>query len=195
MDSLLDSLKNLGPGRLIMMLVTFFGLIIFFVFIAVRSGAPALSLLYGNLNVSDATEISAKLDNAKISYALSEDGTKVSVPHKDISKARMLLAAEGLPHKGSMGYELLDQKQTFGETSFKQNINALRALEGELSRTIGTIDQIRAARVHLVLPQRELFSRERQPASASVFINLRSAGALGKEQVPSSISSPPPCRN
>ncbi len=183
MDSLLDSLKNLGPGRLIMMLVTFFGLIIFFVFIAVRSGAPALSLLYGSLDVSDATEIAAKLDNAKIPYALSEDGTKVSVPHKDISKARMLLAAEGLPHKGNMGYELLDQKQTFGETSFKQNINALRALEGELSRTIGTIDQIRSARVHLVLPQRELFSRERQPASASVFLNLRNANALGAEQV------------
>lgn len=185
MDSLLESLKNLGPGRLIMMLVTFFGLIIFFVFIAVRSSAPSLSLLYGDLNVADATEIAAKLDNAKISYALSDDGTKVSVPHKEISKARMLLAQEGLPHKGNMGYEIFDQKQTFGTTSFQQNINALRALEGELSRTIGTIGQIRSARVHLVLPQRELFSRDRQPASASVFVNLRSAGALGAEQVQS----------
>lgn len=183
MDSLLESLKNLGPGRLIMMLVTFFGLIIFFVFIAVRSSAPSLSLLYGNLNVADATEIAAKLDNAKVPYSLSDDGTKISVPHKDIAKARMLLAAEGLPHKGNLGYELFDQKQSFGETSFKQNITALRALEGELSRTIGTIDNIRAARVHLVLPQRELFSRERQPASASVFINLRNANGLSTEQV------------
>lgn len=183
MDSLLETLKNLGPGRLIMMLLTFFGLIIFFVFIAVRSSAPSLSLLYGDLSVADATEIAAKLDNAKISYNLTDNGTKVSVPHKDISKARMLLAQEGLPHKGSMGYELFDQKQGFGRTSFEQNISALRALEGELSRTVGTIDQVRAARVHLVLPQRELFSRERQPASASVFVNLRSAGGLGAEQV------------
>lgn len=185
MDSLLETLKNLGPGRLIMMLVTFFGLIIFFVFIAVRSSAPALSLLYGDLSVADATEISATLDNAKIPYSLTDNGTKVSVPHKDISKARMLLAKEGLPHKGSMGYELFDQKQTFGRTSFEQNISALRALEGELSRTIGTIDQIRAARVHLVLPQRELFSRERQHPTASVFINLKGANTLGAEQVQS----------
>lgn len=183
MDSFLESLKNLGAGRLIMMLVTFFGLMIFFVFIALRSSAPSVSLLYADLNTSDATEIAAKLDNSKIPYTLSDDGTKVSVPHKDISRARMLLAAEGLPHKGNMGYEIFDQKQSFGTTSFQQNINALRALEGELSRTIGTIDQIRAARVHLVLPQRELFSRERQPASASVFLNLRSANGLGNEQV------------
>ncbi|HYD18882.1 MAG TPA: flagellar basal-body MS-ring/collar protein FliF [Patescibacteria group bacterium] len=183
MDSLLESLKNLGPGRLIMMGVTFFGLIIFFVFIAVRSSAPSLSLLYGDLSTSDATEISAKLDNANVPYSLSEDGTKVSVPHKDIAKARMLLAAEGLPRKGSMGYELFDQKQSFGDTSFKQNLNALRALEGELARTISTIDQVRSARVHLVLPARELFSRERQPASASVFLNLRNAGNIGQEQI------------
>jgi flagellar M-ring protein FliF len=82
LDSLLESLKNLGPGRLIMMLATFFGLIIFFVFIAVRSSAPSLSLLYSDLSTADATEIAAKLDNSNVPYALSEDGTKVSVPHK-----------------------------------------------------------------------------------------------------------------
>ena len=183
LDSLLESLKNLGPGRLIMMLVTFFGLIIFFVFIAVRSSAPSLSLLYSDLATADATEISAKLDNSNIPYALSEDGTKVSVPHKDISRARMLLAAEGLPRKGAMGNELFDQKQTFGKTSFEQNNTAKRALEGELARTISTMDQVRSAKVMLVLPQRELFSRDRQPASASVFVNLRSAGNIGNEQI------------
>ncbi len=183
LDSLLESLKNLGPGRLIMMLVTFFGLIIFFVFIAVRSSAPSLSPLYSDLSTADATEIAAKLDNSNVPYALSDDGTKVSVPHKDIAKARMLLAAEGLPRKGAMGNELFDQKQTFGKTSFEQNNTAKRALEGELARTIGTMDQVRSARVMLVLPQRELFSRDRQPASASVFVNLRSAGNIGNEQI------------
>ena len=183
MDSFIETLKNLGPGRLAMMLLTFFGLLVFFIFIAVRSSTPALTLLYGGLSSSDATEIAAKLDNSGIAYSLSEDGTKISVPHKNVAKSRLLLAQEGLPHKGSMGYEIFDQKQSFGATSFQQNINALRALEGELARTIGTIDQIKSARVHLVLPQRELFSREQQPASASVFLNLRNSAGIGSEQV------------
>jgi flagellar M-ring protein FliF len=182
-DSLIETLKNLGPGRLAMMLLTFFGLLVFFIFIGIRSSAPSLSLLYGGLSSTDATEIAAKLDNAGVPYGLSDDGTKVSVPHKDVAKARLLLAQEGLPHQGSMGYEIFDQKQSFGATSFQQNINALRALEGELARTIGTIDQVRSARVHLVLPQRELFSREQQPASASVFLNLRNNAGIGGEQV------------
>ena len=183
MDSLIETLKNLGPGRLAMMLVTFFGLLVFFIFIAIRSSAPSVTLLYGGLSTADATEISAKLDASHIVYTLSDDGTKVSVAHKDVAKARLLLAQEGLPRKGSMGYEIFDQKQSFGATSFQQNINALRALEGELSRTIGTIDQVKSARVHLVLPTRELFSREQQPASASVFLNLRNSAGIGREQV------------
>ncbi len=183
MDSLIETLKNLGPGRLAMMLLTFFGLLIFFIFIAVRSSAPSLTLLYGGLSSTDATEMAAKLENAGVTYSLSEDGTKISVPHKDVAKSRLLLAQEGLPHQGSMGYEIFDQKQSFGATSFQQNINALRALEGELARTISTIDQVKGARVHLVLPTRELFSREQQPASASVFLNLRNSAGIGQEQV------------
>lgn len=183
MDSIFETLKNMGAGRLAMMLLTFFGLIIFFIFIAVRSSAPSLTLLYGDLSTADSTEIAAKLDNSSIPYKISDDGKQVSVPQKDVGKARMLLAQEGLPRKGSMGYEIFDQKQSFGTTSFQQNINQLRALEGELARTIGTIDGVRQARVHLVLPQRELFSRETQPASASVFLNLRNAASMGREQI------------
>lgn len=182
-DSFLETLKNLGASRLVMMLATFFGLIIFFIFIALRSSTPTLTILYGELSTADSTEIAAKLENANIQYKLNDNGTQVSVPQKDIGKARMLLAQEGLPHQASMGYEIFDKKQAFGTTSFQQNISQLRALEGELSRTIGTIDQIRNARVHLVLPQRELFSRETRPASASVFLNIRNSSALGQEQI------------
>lgn len=183
MDSFLEALKNMGPGRLVMMLLTFFGLIIFFIFIAARSSAPSVTLLYGGLSVSDSTEIAAKLDAAKIAYRLSEDGTQVSVPQREVGKARMLLAQEGLPHQGTVGYEVFDKKQGFGATSFEQNISKLRALEGELARTISTISQVRSARVHLVLPQRELFSRETQPATASVFLNLRNSAGIGTEQI------------
>lgn len=183
MDSFIDSLKNLGAGRLAVMALTLCGLIVFFVFIMARSGTPSMTLLYNSLSTSDSTEISAKLDNSRISYRLNDDGTQISVPHKDVGRARMLLAQEGLPRQGSLGYELFDQKQGFGETSFRQNINQLRALEGELTRTIGTIEQIRNARVHLVLPQRELFSRDTRPASASVFVSLRGNDSLGSEQI------------
>ncbi len=183
MDSFLETLKNLGPARLAMMALTLFGLIVFFVFVAARGSSPTMTLLYGDLSTSDATEISAKLENSRISYRLSEDGTEVSVPHKDVGRSRMLLAEEGLPRNGSMGYELFDQKQSFGVTSFQQNINQLRAMEGELARTIRTLAPVKAARVHLVLPQRELFSRESRAASASVFVNLRNSGNIGSEQI------------
>lgn len=183
MDSFFDSIKNLGAARLAVMGLTLFGLVIFFVFLMARSGTPNMTLLYSNLSTGDSTEIAAKLENTRISYRLSDDGTQVSVPQKDVGRARMLLAQEGLPRQGSMGYELFDQKQTFGETNFRQNINQLRALEGELSRTVSTIQQIRGARVHLVLPQRELFSRDTRPASASVFVSLRGNDSLGTEQI------------
>jgi flagellar M-ring protein FliF len=182
-DSLLETLKGLGSGRLAVMLLTFFGLVVFFIFIAARSNTPGMTLLYANLSTADSTEVAAKLDTAKIAYKLSEDGTQVMVSQKEVGKARVLLAQEGLPHQGSVGYEIFDQKQTFGTTSFVQNINQVRALEGELSRTIGTIDGIRSARVHLVLPQRELFSKDTSPASSSVFLNLRNNMPLGPEQI------------
>jgi len=182
-DSFLETLKNLGPARLMVMTLTLFGLIIFFIFVTARGSAPNMTLLYGDLATSDATEIAAKLDNSRISYRLGENGTQVSVPHKDVGRARMLLAEEGLPRSGSMGYELFDQKESFGGgTSFRQNINQLRAMEGELSRTISTLNPIKNARVHLVLPQRELFSRESREASASVFVNLRNS-SISSEQI------------
>lgn len=173
----------MGSGRLAIMLLTFFGMVVFFIIIAARSGAPDLTLLYGDLSAADSTEIAAKLGTAGITYQLTTDGTKISVSQKDVGRSRMLLAQEGLPRQGSVGYEIFDQKQSFGTTSFVQNINQVRALEGELSRTIGTIEQVRNARVHLVLPQRELFSREQRPATASVFLSLRNNATLGQEQI------------
>ena len=142
-----------------------------------------MTLLYGDLTTGDATQIAAELDITGIPYTLSEDGTQVSVESDSVGRARMLLAEEGLPSSGSLGYEIFDRQQGFGTTSFVQNINQLRALEGELARTVGTLGPIRTARVHLVMPERELFSRESQPATASVFISTRNRAAVGNEQI------------
>src|SRR2546427_483301 len=94
---------------------------------------------------------------------------------------RMKLAEAGLPKGGGVGYEIFDKSDTLGATSFVQNINQLRALEGELARTIRAIERIQAARVHLVLPQRPLFSRDKVEASASIVLKVR--GALEAQQV------------
>ncbi|TNE26138.1 MAG: flagellar M-ring protein FliF [Alphaproteobacteria bacterium] len=183
MDAFLETLKNLGPARLGVMLLTLLGLVVFFIYIAVRSGTPSMTLLYGNLSTADATAVVAKLEISDIPYRMGDNGTEVMVPQQHVGMARMLLAAEGLPSTGTIGYEVFDQKQRFGTTSFVQNINQLRALEGELARTIRTLDQVQTARVHLVLPQRELFTRESRAASASVTLSLRGSRQITPEQV------------
>ena len=93
----------------------------------------------------------------------------------------MKLAEGGIPKGGGVGYEIFDKSDALGATSFVQNINHLRALEGELARTIRAIDRVQTARVHLVLPERPLFSREKAEPSASIVLRVR--GALEPQQV------------
>ena len=103
------------------------------------------------------------------------------VPKDRVARLRMKLAECGLPKGGGVGYEIFDKSDALGATTFVQNINHLRALEGELSRTIRSIDRVQAARVHLVLPERPLFSRDKVDASASIVLKVR--GALEPQQV------------
>jgi flagellar M-ring protein FliF len=182
-DNFLDTLKKLGPARLSVMGAVFLGLLMFFVFISMRVSGPEMKTLYQDLPPEESSTISAKLEELQIRYEVNGDGSKITVPDKDVGRARMLLAQEGLPNGGSLGYEIFDKQSGFGTTNFVQNINQVRALEGELARTIGALEPVRSARVHLVLPQRELFSRESRPASASVFIHLRGAAELDSEQI------------
>jgi flagellar M-ring protein FliF len=182
-NSFLDTLKQLGPGRLAIMGGVVVGLLIFFVFVSMRISSPDMKLLYDGLSTADSGAMAAKLEDAKLKYDISPDGSRIMVPGNEVGKARMLLAADGLPNGGTMGYEIFDQQNGFGTTNFVQNINQVRALEGELARTIGAVDGIRSARVHLVLPQREMFSRESRAASASVFIALRPGTTLQSQQI------------
>ena len=103
------------------------------------------------------------------------------VPKDKVARLRMKLAESGLPKGGGVGYEIFDKSDALGSTTFVQNINHLRALEGELARTIGGIDRVQAARVHLVLPDRPLFSRDKIDASASIVLKVR--GTLEPQQV------------
>lgn len=183
MNSFLETLRQLGPSRLAIMGAILLGLIIFFVFVSLRATAPTMKLLYADLSTSDSGSMAAALEEVQIPYTVSPDGTKIMVSDENVGRARMLLAEKGLPNGGSLGYELFDNQSGFGTTNFVQNINQVRALEGELARTISSLDNIRSARIHLVLPKRELFSRESRPSSASVFLGLKPGAQLTREQI------------
>jgi flagellar M-ring protein FliF len=182
-NSFLEILKQVGPARLGIMGGVVLALLAFFVFVSLRVSTPDYALLYRDLSTTDAGQVAAALETAQIPYQISQDGGSVSAPKNEVGRARMLLAEKGLPNGGSMGYEIFDKQSGFGTTNFVQNVNQVRALEGELSRTIVSLTQVRSARVHLVLPKRELFSRESMPASASVFLSLVSSSPLSREQV------------
>ncbi len=156
-------------------------LIGFFSFLMIQMTAPQMVPLFTDLSVDDSASIIKDLERQAITYQLKNDGTIIMVPKDKVARLRMKLAESGLPKGGGVGYEIFDKSDALGATSFVQNINHLRALEGELSRTIRSIERVQAARVHLVLPERPLFSREKVEASASIVLKVR--GALETQQV------------
>ncbi|NDE90224.1 MAG: flagellar M-ring protein FliF [Alphaproteobacteria bacterium] len=183
MNQLMQTLRGLGVVRLAALGGTMLAVIIFFAFMATKMSSGPMALLYSGLDPSDGGSIVAQLDTLKIPYEVSANGTSIKVPTEQVGKLRMNMAQQGLPRGGSIGYEIFDQKDGFSTTSFVQNINQLRALEGELARTISTVNAVQSARVHLVLPKHEMFSQNDQKASASVFLKIKGAASLGKDQV------------
>ena len=182
-NNLLQTLRNLGPARLAAIGAVGLLLIGFFIYLTTRLSTPDMELLYADLQATDAAAIAKKLDEAKIPYSVDKGGTKISVPADHVGTVRMRMAEAGLPSGGSVGYELFDKGEGFGTTSFIQNINHLRALEGEMARTVGTLAGVQHARVHLVLPKRELFARAQNPATASVFLKLKPGAQLSRENI------------
>ncbi len=170
LQKLLAGLAQLGWRRL-----TALGLIGAAVFAITGLGGyylsrPSMETLYAGLDRQDVSGIGAALTEAGIPFDVSADGTTVLVKYSQTSQARMLLAEKGLPHSANSGYELYDKLGSLGLTSFMQDVTRVRAMEGELARTIQTMNGIRAARVHIVLPDEGSFRRAKQPPSASVMI-------------------------
>ncbi len=183
MNNLLQTLRNLGPARLAAIGGVGLLLIGFFVYLTTRLSTPEMELLYAELQQTEAAAIAKKLEEAKVPFTVDKTGTKIMVPADQVGPMRMRMAAQGLPSGGSVGYELFDKGEGFGATSFMQNINHLRALEGEMARTVQTLNGVQQARVHLVLPKRELFARQQNPATASVFLKLRPGAQLSRENI------------
>lgn len=146
------------------------------------SSKPSMSTAFSNLDEKDAAAVVDSLASQGVPYELAADGTAVRVPADRVDDVRLALAQEGLPAGDSVGFEIFDNTQ-FGATDFVQQINYQRGLEGEISRSINSIDSIDSARVHLVLPEQSLFSESQEPASASVVLKMRGAATLTQPQV------------
>ncbi len=181
MNGLFEQFAKFGAARLAAMLAVTLTLVGFFGFVMFRMSQPAMSVLFADLSSQDVSAILKDLDARGIRYELRGDGQTVLVPKDDVPRLRLDLAGKGIPAGGGVGYEIFDKGDAFSSTSFVQNINHLRALEGELSRTIRSISRVQAARVHLVIPERRLFERDREAPRASIALKL--AGDLDAAQV------------
>jgi len=183
MTPLLDGLRALGPARLIAMGVVAVGLLALLGLLAARGGSERMALLYSELDSREAGQIVEVLERQKVPHQVGGGGTQILVPADQVARLRAVLARDGLPSGGSIGYEIFDRGDGITASQLQQKVAESRALEGELARSIRTISGVRAARVHLVLPRREPFARERQEAQASVMLSTAGAGRLDREAV------------
>jgi flagellar M-ring protein FliF len=180
-ERVVEFVRSLGPQKLMAMGAVTLALMGFFAFIIMRVTAPAMTTLFSEMSMQDANAITRELDQRAVKYEIRGDGGTILVPKDQALRLRMDLASKGLPQGGGIGYEIFDKSDSLSSTSFVQNVNQLRALEGELSRTIRAIDRVQNARVHLVLPDKQLFQRERREARASIVLKVR--GELEAGQV------------
>ncbi|MFF8803117.1 MULTISPECIES: flagellar basal-body MS-ring/collar protein FliF [unclassified Methylobacterium] len=182
MKPILELVTKLGPARLAAMAAVTLTLVGFFAFVILRVSRPDMGVLFSDLSLQDSSAVIRELDARGIVYETKgEMGQTLLAPRADLAKLRMDLAGKGLPSQGGVGYEIFDKGDAFSSTSFVQNVNHLRAMEGELARSIRAIGRVQAARVHLVMPERRLFERDREAPSAAIVVKLM--GDLDASQV------------
>ena len=176
------ALQKFGIGRLAAVLGVAAGVSAVLVALMLRVGSAPDALLYSNLDLTEAAEIGAALDQAGIKYSSRGDGSTIFVSRDQVGTARLMLATEGLVTSGSVGYEIFDNQSVLGQTEFQQNLNEQRALQGELARTIMSMRGISSARVHITMPRREMFQTTTSDPTAAVVVGL-SGRDLSAEQV------------
>jgi flagellar M-ring protein FliF len=176
LEPFLLGLQRFGIGRLTAILGVSAGVAAALVALVMRVGGQPEALLYANLDLKEAASISQALDQAGVKYEAKGDGSTIMVARDKVAATRLMLSSKGLPTSGSVGYEIFDNQSALGQTDFVQNLNRQRALEGELARTIRSLDGVTFARVQLVLPKRQLFEDEAEAPTASVVI-----GVAGRE--------------
>jgi flagellar M-ring protein FliF len=179
--SLKATLAGLDPAKRAGMAIAALAVVALLAWVATR-GSESMGLLYSGLDPGEAGRIGQRLDELKVPYQNRGDGTTILVPSSQVAHVRMDLAASGLPRQGGSGYELLDTQSPMSMTSFMQRVQRLRAMEGELARTIMTLDGVKSARVHIVLPERESFARDTPKPTASVAVSMAGGMRLAGRQ-------------
>lgn len=177
-----DFISRMTPSQVMMLFGVVAGTVVGGIIVVGWLNSVSYSRLYSNLEESEAGEVTAYLNDNKIPYQLKDNGTTIEVPSNDVYKVRISLAAEGLPRAANMGYSIFD-KNNLGMTDFLQNLNFRRALEGELTRTIMQLNEVQAARVHIVMPKERLFKNDQKEATASVLLKLSGKNSLNKRQL------------
>lgn len=174
----LNSPQKIGIGALVITAIT---AIIFFI---TWAQTPDYVAAFTDISSTDGAAIVTYLKENNIPYEVAEfsGGTTIRVPSTQVHEIRLSLASQGLPSKGTVGFELFDTA-SLGATEFSQQVNYQRALEGELARTIADLSVVKAARIHIVIPQDSLFTDEQQPATAAIMVDVESGKQISKEQV------------
>lgn len=183
MKAFLDGLKALGAARLAALGLVGLGTFTLLAMLALHGGSERMAPLYTDLDMRDAAQMAEQLERAHIAHQLGSGGTEILVPASRVADARVLLAKDGLPSGGTIGYELFDRTDSLTASPAEIDIARTRALEGELARTIRAIRGVRSVRVHLVLPRREPFQRDQQEAQASVLLGMAGATRMDREGV------------
>ncbi|MBI5943508.1 MAG: flagellar M-ring protein FliF [Chloroflexi bacterium] len=174
--------KKLSLGKQITMAALVLSVLILAPVLVTWANAPSYSVAYTGLSEEDAAQIVQKLDENNIPYQLKNTGS-IEVPSDQVYTTRLLMAREGLPQSSTVGYELFSGTSMLGMTEFSQKVNYQRAVEGELERTISSLDAVQAVRVHLVTPEKSLLSSDQALSTASVTIQIRLGKNLDASQV------------
>lgn len=183
MNALVQTMQSMGSIRIA--LLSFVGVVLLsvFAFLSVRIASPVMSPLYSGLSAEDAGVIITELGSMGISFETSNNGSEILVGSSEVLGVRMALAQKGLPRQGSIvGYEVFDKSDKLGTSQFVHNVNLIRAMEGELGRTISSLASIKSARVHLVIPKKALFQKNKLEPSASVVLALNNHSRMPKEE-------------
>ena len=174
--------KQLGGGQRLTLIVTALAVIVGLSALVLWSGRPDFALLYGKLDDSESSKVISALAESGVPYKVSHGGGSISVPSDKVHQMRMQLASKGIPRGEGVGFEIFD-KPNFGISDFVQRANYLRAVQGELSRTIGQLDSIESARVMIVMPENRLLVDNTKKPTASVFVRVRGNANLPQQNV------------
>lgn len=183
MSAPIQGLSNLSVWRQIGVLAGLAISVALGVYVALWVQTPNYTVLFSNLNDKDTGQVIESLNKADIAYKIDHTSGAILVAFDKVHAARLKLAMDGLPKGTNMGYELLEKDRGFGESPLLESVRFQRALEGELSRSIQTLQNVESARVHLALPKQSVFVRERKSPSASVILNLFRGRVINEGQV------------